>query len=146
MEKVIEIREARLEDNEAIAYMNKESLGYEYPVEKTKKNLALLLEKPSQKLIVACVDDKVIGYIHAGDYECTYRAAAKNIMAICVNKQYQGLGAGKKMLQAIEKWAKADGSDNVRLVSSSYRTKAHEFYKRCGYTENKMQKNFSKIV
>lgn len=135
MENVIEIREARLEDYEAIAYMNTESLGYEYPVEKTKKNLESLLEKSSQKLIVACVDDEVIGYIHASDYECTYRAAAKNIMAICVYKQYQGLGAGKKLLQAIEKWAKEDDSDIVRLVSSNYRTGAHEFYKCCGYID-----------
>lgn len=146
MENVIEIREARLEDYEAIAYMNTESLGYEYPVEKTKKNLESLLEKSSQKLIVACVGDKVIGYIHASDYECTYRAAAKNVMAICVNKQYQGLGAGKKLLAAIEAWAKEDDSDIVRLVSSNYRTGAHEFYKRCGYIENKLQKNFSKDV
>lgn len=67
-------------------------------------------------------------------------------MAICVNKQYKGLGAGKKLLQAIEKWAKEDGTDNIRLVSSSCRTGAHEFYKRCDYTENKMQKNFSEGI
>lgn len=146
MENVIEIREARLEDYEAITHINKVSLGYDYPAEKTKKNLALLLQKPSQKLIVACVNDKVIGYIHASDYLCTYCDSLKNVMAICVDEQYQGLGAGKKLLQAIEKWAKEDGAVAIRLVSGSYRTGAHAFYKRCGYIENKLQKNFSKDV
>lgn len=141
---MIQIREAVVADGSSIYIINKNALGYEYPEEKTKVRLEYILKRETDKIYVAYEADKIIGYIHGADYECTYVDSVKNIMAIAVDEKYRGLGAGKKLLEAIEKWAEQDGCVGVRLVSGYNRQHAHEFYRHCGYDLRKDQKNFIK--
>lgn len=141
----MQVRECNEDDFESIYYLNKYSFGYEYNLDKTKSRLAIILERSTDKILVACVNDIVVGYIHANDYECTYSDSLKNIMAIAVDEAYQNQGIGKTLLYAVEEWAKECGCCGVRLVSSATRTGAHEFYLSCGYTNKKLQKNFFKL-
>ncbi|HAN21883.1 MAG: GNAT family N-acetyltransferase [Clostridiales bacterium GWF2_36_10] len=139
------IREAVINDFKDIYILNKEGLGYDYPEEKTKAKLQIVLNISVDKIFVAEHDGKVIGYIHLSGYECTYSDSLKNILAIAALPEYCGKGIGKALLTAGENWAKKNGSCGIRLVSSSTRTDAHKFYAACGYTFRKEQKNFIKI-
>ena len=141
----MEIRECLNSDYERLYEINKNSFGYEYPIEKTKDKLSNILNRCTDKLYVACIDDVVVGYIHGCDYECTYSDSLKNIMAIAVDETYRGKGIGKALLSAIEDWAKQCKCSGVRLVSGFDRVIAHEFYLSCGYIHRKQQKNFIKI-
>lgn len=146
MENKITVRECALTDCESIYLLNKNDLGYDFPIEKTAKRLEMILGSNKDKIFVAEYDGKVIGYIHACDYDVIYSQSMKNILGLAVDSHYRKLGAGKALLTAAENWAKETGSAGVRLCSGAQRKGAHEFYKKCGYICSKEQLNFKKYV
>lgn len=146
MENKITVRECALTDCESIYLLNKNDLGYDFPIEKTAKRLEMILGSNKDKIFVAEYGGKVIGYIHACDYDVIYGPSMKNILGLAVDSHYRKLGAGKALLTAAENWAKETGSAGVRLCSGAQRKGAHEFYKKCGYICSKEQLNFKKYV
>lgn len=146
MENKIIIRECALKDCESIYLLNKNDLGYDFPIEATAKRLKMILKSESDKIFVAECDGKVIGYIHACDYDVIYAPSMKNILGLAVNSAYRKLGAGKALLAAAENWARETGCEGIRLCSGAQRKGAHEFYKKCGYICSKEQLNFKKYV
>lgn len=146
MENKITVRECALTDCESIYLLNKNDLGYDFPIEKTAKRLEMILGSNKYKIFVAEYGGKVIGYIHACDYDVIYGPSMKNILGLAVDSHYRKLGAGKALLTAAENWAKETGSAGVRLCSGAQRKGAHEFYKKCGYICSKEQLNFKKYV
>ena len=139
------IREAIITDYMDLCCLNKSALGYDYPEEKTNEKLQLVLASPADKIFVAEVDCKVVGYIHLSDYEPIYFESVKNILALAVDESYRNQGIGRQLIQAGEAWAKETGSKGIRLVSGFNRTDAHQFYLHCGYSLRKEQKNFIKL-
>ena len=139
------IREASVEDTDGIYILNRDEMGYEFPIEQTKEKLIKLLSSSSDKIFVAEAENKVIGYVHTNDYDVIYAPHMKNIMGIAVAKDYKHNGIGTALLQAVESWGKQTGASGVRLVSGESRTGAHEFYRHCGYSGEKKQINFKKI-
>lgn len=138
------IHEATIEDYEDIYRLNKDGLGYGYPIEKTKDKLQVILGLTTDKIFIAEVDGEKVGYIHLSSYECTYSDSLKNILALVVDESYRKMGIGRGLIQAAEDWAKESGSKGIRLVSGYNRTTAHQFYLSCGYVLRKEQKNFIK--
>jgi len=139
------IRLANISDARGIWQINSMSLGYGYPLEKTESRVVSILKNPFYRLYVAEWRGKVVGYIHGGDYDCTYFDSLKDILALAVLPDCQGLGIGRLLLNEVEAWAKTDGCAGVRLVSGYNRTEAHKFYLRCGYSVRKKQTNFIKL-
>jgi len=138
------VRECKEQDYERIFTLNC-FLGYNNSLENTRKSLVKILSRPTDKIYVACIENKVIGYIQVSDYECTYLDSMKNIMALVVDEAYRKQGVGKALLQAAEVWADQCGCRGVRLNSAMNRTGAHAFYEHCGYFHEKDQKNFRKL-
>ena len=140
-----EVKLAVMADAEAICILNRDELGYDYQLEKTKEKLLNLLSSKTDKIFAAAVGGRVIGYIHASDYDVIYAPHMKNIMGIAVAEEYRHNGIGASLIQAIEDWAKETGACGVRLCSGESRTGAHGFYRHCGYSCDKRQLNFKKI-
>ena len=140
------IRECKIQDYADIVLLNKNEMGYDYPAEDTKIKLIQLINDSNHKIYVAMVADKAVGYIHANNHDLLYAPHLKNIMGIAVSTDFRKSGIGKRLLYEVEKWARETGACGVRLVSGATRTGAHAFYKACGYTGNKEQKNFRKIL
>lgn len=138
------IRDAAIEDYKDICRLNKEGFGYDYPAERTRDKLQVILDSPADKIFVAEHDGKIAGYIHLSSYECTYSDSLKNIMALVVDEACRKMGIGRKLVQTAEEWAKGSGSKGIRLVSGYNRITAHQFYLACGYVLRKEQKNFIK--
>jgi len=138
------IRLANINDSGAIYRLNKDGFGYEYDKDKTVERMQYILTHTRDKIFVAQLNNEVVGYVHASDYECTYSDSLKNILALVVDESKHDFGIGKQLLNAAEQWAKEDGSGGVRLVSGFNREKAHGFYQHCGYEYRKNQKNFVK--
>jgi len=141
----VKIRPAVPEDCEALARLDRESMGYDYPLEKTKEQLEKLLSDGRNGIFVAEAAGKVVGYVHLVDYDLLYSDPMKNIMGIAVDPSCRRLGIGKKLLEAGENWAKETGAAGVRLVSGETRTGAHAFYRASGYEGSKMQLNLKKM-
>ncbi len=140
----VEIRKCILSDVHAIYNLNITEMGYDYPEDATFEKIEKLLQSDSDRIYVAVVDNCVVGYVHANNYDVIYAPHMKNIMGIAVLNSQKGHGIGKALLKAVEKWAINTGAYGVRLVSGSSRTGAHEFYRHCGYTGDKQQINFKK--
>ncbi len=140
----VKIRSAVPGDYEALAQLNRDAMGYDYPAEKTKEKLDRLLSDGRNKILVAQAGEELIGYVHLVDYDVLYMDHLKNIMGIAVRSDCRRLGIGKMLLTAAEEWARDSGAAGVRLVSGASRTGAHAFYRSLGYEGNKMQLNLKK--
>ncbi|EOH93267.1 hypothetical protein UAW_02515 [Enterococcus haemoperoxidus ATCC BAA-382] len=139
------IREAKLEDIEAINQLNTYPLNHEYPLEDAKEQLSYLLSSPVNKLFVKEIAGKVVGYIQLSEYVCTYGPRLMNVMALVVGEDMHGKGIGKSLLNHAEQWAKENSAQGIRLNSGVERTKAHKFYEHQGYEKVKKQVNFRKL-
>lgn len=139
------IRDAALRDAPALYRLDRVSMGYDYPEEKTAAQLEKLLSSGRDKILVAEIDGSVVGYLHLVDYDLLYAGPMKNIMGIAVDPERRRMGIGMALLEAGEEWAKADGAEGIRLVSGESRVGAHAFYRALGYEGNKMQLNLKKM-
>lgn len=138
------IRECRIQDAAYIQELSRNGLGYDFSLEDTARKLAVLLQSDKDKIYVAVAEGKVVGYIHAVDYDVLYAPHMKNIMGLAVASDYKRNGIGTALLQQIEIWAKENGAKGIRLNSGEARTDAHVFYAHRGYENKKLQRNFQK--
>ena len=138
------VRRARLDDYKALARLNREKMGYDYPEEKTRDRLKALLGDPTHCLLVAETGGAAVGYLHLEWYELLYADPMVNVMGIAIAGTCRRQGVGSALLMAGEEWARSVGATAVRLVSGEARKGAHAFYQRMGYTGNKLQRNFKK--
>ena len=138
------IRECRMEDAVSLQTLNSNEMGYAYSVEDTAIKLQGLLQSGKDCILVAVLEEKIVGYIHANDYDLLFSPHMKNIMAIAVAKGYRRHGIGGALLRKVEDWARESGAAGIRLVSGAARTEAHAFYQSCGYRREKEQINFKK--
>ena len=143
---LIRIREATVQDAEAIAQLNTACMGYDYPIADTAVNLAYILESPCDKVFVAVADAEIVGYVHVNDYRLLYAPAMVNVMGIAVFDSFRRCGIGRQLLAAAEAWAQERGATVIRLVSGASRTEAHSFYRDCGFDGGREQVNFKKAL
>ncbi len=141
----IYIRECRVKDYRDISLLNKNEMGYDFPEVETKRQLKRLLNSKAHKIYVATVEGRVVGYIHANNYDLSYSPHIKNIIGIAVSSNFRKSGIGKMLLVKIEGWAMKTGARGVRLTFGATREDAHAFYIACGYHCCKEQKNFVKL-
>ena len=142
------LRDLKTTDVDAIYDINKKALGYDFSPEETASQLAKL-SQDSHHYLLGFEDSSshdLLGYIHAEVYESLYSKPGFNILALAVLPQTQGKGIGKILLKGLEQEAEKRGYNFIRLNSADHRTGAHAFYERVGYTCDKMQKRFIKLI
>ena len=142
------LRDLKAADVEAICVINKEALGYTFSPEETASQLAKLSQNPHHFLLgyEDNTSHELVGYIHAEVYESLYSKAGFNILALAVLPQSQGRGFGRDLLEGLEKETKRRGYEFIRLNSADHRIGAHTFYEKVGYTCDKIQKRFIKLI
>lgn len=142
------LRALKTTDVDAIYEINKEALGYSFNLEDTASQLAKL-SQDSHHYLLGFEDSSshdLLGYVHAEVYESLYSKPGFNILALAVLPEKQGKGIGKTLLQGLEQEAIGRGYQFIRLNSADHRLGAHAFYERVGYTCDKMQKRFIKLI
>ena len=142
------LRALKATDVASIHEINKEALGYAFSPEETAGQLAKLTQD-SHHFLLGFEDDtshELVGYIHAEVYESLYSKPGFNILALAVVPQMQGKGIGKVLLHGLEQEAEKRGYKFIRLNSADHRLSAHAFYERVGYTCDKVQKRFIKLI
>jgi len=78
-------------------YINELSiqLGYHYPEGKIKDNIGFIKESNNNKMYVAEIDNKIVGYIHAQFYQVIFQGPLLNVLGLVVNENYRKQGIGK---------------------------------------------------
>ena len=142
----IQIREATVQDAEAIAQLSAVCMGYDYPIADTVENLRHVLGSPCDTVFVVVAEGETVGYIHANEYRVLYAPFMVNIMGIAVAPSCRRCGIGRQLLSTAEHWARKRGAVAIRLVSGACRTEAHSFYRNCGFDDGRDQKNFKKYL
>ena len=142
------LRELIVTDVEAICEINKEALGYSFSFEETSSQLDKLSQDSHHYLLgfEDSTSHDLLGYVHAEVYESLYSKPGFNILALAVLPQTQGKGIGKTLLQGLEQEAEKRGYKFIRLNSADHRIGAHAFYEKVGYTCDKIQKRFIKLI
>ena len=142
------LRALKATDVASIHEINKDALGYDFSPEETASQLAKLSQDPHHFLLgfEDSISHNLLGYVHAEVYESLYSKPGFNILALAVLPQIQSKGIGKTLLEGLEQEAEKRGYKFIRLNSADHRTGAHAFYERVGYTCDKMQKRFIKLI
>jgi GNAT superfamily N-acetyltransferase len=109
-------------------------LGYPTDEGAMRGRLERILADPGYATFVAERAGAVIGMVGV------MRGVAYNsdqpfarIVALVVDDQARGSGAGAALVRAAEKWAREQGAASIHLTTASHRDGAHAFYSRVGY-------------
>ena len=89
-------RVATLDDAVAIQRLNRDDLGYDHPLPAVRDALADALASPRDRVLVAEIDGRVVGYVHGEDFRLLYEPALVNVLGIAVATADQGRGAPRR--------------------------------------------------
>ena len=143
VESGVVIREAVAADCKAIAELSGQ-LGYPASADDIRERFRKIIEHDENLLLTAVINGRVIGWIHAF---LTFRiesAAFVEIAGLVVDENSKGVGAGRKLVEAVISWAKSANVASVRVRSNVKRHQAHDFYSHIGFNDIKDQKVFSR--
>ena len=142
-ESQLKIRRARLTDAERIALLSGQ-LGY--PATRTEIAQRLKRVRPANQnaIFVAADGAMVIGWLHVSVVPLLEMPLKAEVNGLVVDENARSAGAGAKLLNAAEKWARSKRCVTMNVRSNVTRERAHGFYERNGYEHYKTQKAFRK--
>jgi GNAT superfamily N-acetyltransferase len=142
--KRLKIRRARRGDIAKIAELATQ-LGYPSTAQQIAKRMNLLRPKGYHEVFLADAEGAgVVGWLHVSvepQLEVDLRAEVNGLI---VADGQRSLGAGARLLDAAESWARGRGCKSMSVRSNVIRERAHKFYERNGYEHYKTQKAFRK--
>lgn len=139
------IRQATIQDIQALYKLTKYALGYnDLKFDDFVPRVEMIMDDKKHIIFVYEYENKVVGYIHLQYYITLNLDPYVEVLELCVDENYRGLGIGKKLLLKAEQWTKENHKKGIRLGSNAIRVKAHEFYKHLGYVNYKDHKIFKK--
>lgn len=141
----IRIRKARRRDAERIAQLSGE-LGYPATPAQITARLRQLTPASKHAVFVAESTDaaRVVGWIHVSVSDLLENDVRAEVNGLIVAEGRRSAGAGAKLLEAAEAWARKRGCRGMNVRSNVIREGAHKFYERQGYEHYKTQKAFRK--
>jgi GNAT superfamily N-acetyltransferase len=129
------IREFQTSDLPALAILNNE-LGYPTTEAEMKTRMEDILQNPDCRTAVAVLDNKPVGYMGLNKhFFWEQNGHFIRIQALVVKKELRGTGAGKKLIEYAEAWARETGTDLIFLNCGNKpeREGAHKFYPKMGF-------------
>ncbi|MGN6314050.1 MAG: GNAT family N-acetyltransferase [Rhodanobacteraceae bacterium] len=144
MSVAIRIREASPAEAEALACLSAQ-LGYPADAEAIVRRLRQIGAHGVGLVLVAEeAGGKIAGTAHVhAEYSMVDEPKA-HLADLVVDEASRGRGVGAALLRACEAWARERGLSRMRVNSNVIRERAHRFYLREGYAENKRQAVFFK--
>ena len=140
----IKIRRARQTDCARLAELCGQ-LGYPATAGQIKERLRQLLPVSKHALIVAeSPGVGVVGWVHVSIWPVLESDRRAEVNGLVVADGQRSLGAGAKLLEAAEDWARRQKCSAMIVRSNVIRERAHGFYLRQGYEHYKTQKAFRK--
>jgi GNAT superfamily N-acetyltransferase len=139
----LKIRRARHTDAARIAELSAE-LGYPATMKQIEARLRLLPKSKHALFVAQAPGLPLVGWIHVSVTNLVESDLRAEINGLIVAETHRSLGAGAKLLEAAESWARRCGCRAVNVRSNVTRERAHKFYELQGYEHYKTQKAFRK--
>lgn len=140
----MKIRRAKQTDATRIAALSGQ-LGY--PTTKREMSARLrqaLKERRSACFVAETPEHGVIGWVHVSVTPLLEVDRRAEVNGLVVDERVRSQGAGWRLLEAAEQWARKMRCEGMSVRSNVIRERAHEFYLRHGYEHYKTQKAFRK--
>jgi GNAT superfamily N-acetyltransferase len=138
-------RTATLRDAPRLAELS-DALGYAVDPVIMAERLARLLERAEDRVFVAEIEDRVMGWIHCAEQELLEAGQRCEILGLIVDQACRGRGLGRSLVGAAESWALTRGLRQVSVRSNVVRVESHPFYERLGYVRAKTQHAYRKVL
>jgi GNAT superfamily N-acetyltransferase len=140
----VTIRKAEIRDAGSIASLC-EQLGYPTQVEHIVERLQAILRLDNHSLFVAELDrDEIIGWVHVYRYFLVVVDFWAELGGLIVDEKYRRMGFGRLLVDHVERWARDQDCQVLRIRSNVQRGEALTFYKALGYHIWKTQHSFVK--
>ncbi|WP_129690966.1 GNAT family N-acetyltransferase [Gottfriedia acidiceleris] len=139
----IRYRIASTNDSSEIARLSGQ-LGYNVEKNQVIERLNKILEQKDNVVIVAEIEGKLIGWIHAHGRYLIESPPYIEIGGLIVDSTYRGLKIGKILVERCEEWSKLSGFKEIRVRTNETRLETLVFYKKIGFENTKSQKVFKK--
>jgi GNAT superfamily N-acetyltransferase len=135
------IREVTINDSETVAGLTAQ-LGYETTVAATTELIAEILNRKDDIALVAVINGKIAGWIHAFYAVRLESGRFAEIGGLVVDGQHRGQGIGKMLVAEVKQWSRRRQIASLKVRCSTKRLASHRFYLQNGFTELKEQKIF----
>ena len=143
-ENNLKIRRARSADAPRLAELAGQ-LGYPATAAQLRQRLRAIQPASQNAVFVAdSSKDGVIGWLHVSKEPLLESEMRAEVNGLVVADEQRGLGAGARLLEAGEDWARKHGCKEMSVRSNVIRERAHKFYERNGFEHYKTQKSFRK--
>lgn len=143
----VRIRAAHPQDAKAVSKMIREELGIPVSASDTAQQLAKLCVSPRHRVFAAVVDDLVVGFLHACDYDSVVlHESMKLVTALAVSRSYRRVGIGTALLRRAERWASETGAAGVRIEAGVMQGEAQAFLTACGYTAEQKEYRMQRLL
>jgi GNAT superfamily N-acetyltransferase len=140
------IRRARNSDAPRLAELSAQ-LGYPATVSEVVERMRKLKAASPNALFVAELPDiGVVGWTHVSVTHLMEVGTRAELNGLIVAEGHRSLGAGARLLEAAESWARKHDCPSMSVRSNVVRERAHDFYLRRGYAHYKTQKAFRKTL
>lgn len=141
------IRKARRSDAERIAQLSGE-LGYPATAAQIATRLRQLKPASKHAVFVAESSDAagLVGWLHVSVSHLLESDIRAEVNGLIVAEGQRSAGAGAKLLETAEQWARRHGCRAMNVRSNVIRERAHKFYEKHGYEHYKTQKAFRKAL
>ena len=140
------VRRARTSDASRLAELSGQ-LGYPTTAEEIAKRMRKLKPASQNALFVAeSPVAGVVGWTHVSVTHLVEVGTRAELNGLIVAEGQRSLGAGARLLEAAEDWARKHGCPDMSVRSNVIRERAHKFYERQGYEHYKTQKAFRKSL
>ena len=138
------VRRARPDDAQRLAELSGQ-LGYPAGAAGIKRILRKLKTSAHSAVFVAqSPNGGVVGWVQVSMTHILEFGTRAELDGVIVDEAHRSLGAGAKLLEAAEAWARKQGCLSMSVRSNVIRERAHKFYERQGYEHYKTQKAFRK--
>jgi GNAT superfamily N-acetyltransferase len=142
----LRIRRARAGDIARLAALSGQ-LGYPADAAEMRQRFRRVRSADRHAVFVAETPESgVIGWLQVSVTPLLEVELRAEVNGLVVAEGQRSLGAGWKLLEEAERWAKKRGCKSMSVRSNVIRERAHQFYERHGYEHYKTQKAFRKTL
>jgi GNAT superfamily N-acetyltransferase len=120
-------------------------LGYPSADAAVEGRLGRLAARGGVTVLVADDEGAPVGFATAHIVPVLHQdRPAGMLTALVVSSRQRGQGIGRRLVDAVEEWAKTQGAYRMTLASGLHREGAHLFYERLGYEHT--ARRYSKLL
>lgn len=144
--KDLRVRVAVTADTSEIARLAGE-LGYPEDPQQMQGRLSALLKSPSHFIAVAEQGNaRILGWVHV-EHRCILEYGERaEIVGLVVGAAARRTGVATSLIASAERWAADRGLRDMAVRSNVLRTASHPFYEAMGYTRQKTQHSYTKVL